>query len=71
MGYEETTVSKWVTNAIQPPMATFYRIALLLNRDLPELFVSTNKLSETDKSAQLKVLAKMAQQGKRTGKDKK
>ena len=38
LGYAENTVSSWTRNAFQPSLYTFYRIALLLNRDLPDLF---------------------------------
>ena len=32
-----TTVSKWCTNACQPPMETFLKIAKILNVELDEL----------------------------------
>lgn len=32
-----TTVSKWCTNACQPPMETYLRIAKLLEVDIDEL----------------------------------
>jgi len=41
LGVAETTVSRWVTNDKQPSVETFYKIALMLNVDLRELFVST------------------------------
>lgn len=39
----ENTVSKWVTNNQQPSVETFYRIATLLQVNLPELFENTKK----------------------------
>jgi transcriptional regulator with XRE-family HTH domain len=39
----ENTVSKWVTNNQQPSVETFYRIATLLQINLPELFENTKK----------------------------
>lgn len=35
------TVSKWLNNTQQPTLKTFYKIALLLEVDMRELFVST------------------------------
>jgi DNA-binding XRE family transcriptional regulator len=37
----ENTVSKWATNSQQPSLITFYRIALLLEVDMKDLFEST------------------------------
>ena len=37
LGYAPTTVSKWCTNACQPPMETYIRISKLLNVELNEL----------------------------------
>ena len=37
MGCAPTTVSKWCTNACQPPMETFVKIAELLEVDINEL----------------------------------
>ncbi len=68
LGYEPATVSKWATNTIQPPLSTFLRIALFLDRDLRDLFVSTSVIEEADKKRLLKELAIIAQQGKRVGK---
>ncbi|PZR26406.1 MAG: transcriptional regulator [Citrobacter freundii] len=39
----ENTVSKWVTNNQQPSVETFYRIATLLQVNLPDLFENTKK----------------------------
>ncbi|HEY4286951.1 MAG TPA: helix-turn-helix transcriptional regulator [Puia sp.] len=71
LGYEEATVSKWATNTIQPPVSTFMRIALVTNRDLKDFFVSTKDIDEAEKKKNLKILAEMATNSKRTGKDKK
>jgi len=71
LGYEETTISKWATNSIQPPLSTFLRIALSLNRELKDLFILTKDISESEKKRYLKILAEIAEQGKRTGKTKK
>ena len=68
LGYEPATVSKWATNTIQPPLSTFLRIALFLDRDLRDLFVSTSGIEEVDKKRLLKELAIIAEQGKRVGK---
>ena len=37
LGCAPTTVSKWCTNACQPPMETYIRISKLLNVELNEL----------------------------------
>ena len=37
LGCAPTTVSKWCTNACQPPMETYLRIAKLLEVELGEL----------------------------------
>lgn len=37
LGCAPTTVSKWVTNACQPPMETYLRIANILEVELDEL----------------------------------
>ena len=71
LGYEETTVSKWATNSIQPPLSTFFRIALTLDRELKDFFVLTTEISEADKKKYLKLLADIAEGSKRTGKSKK
>ena len=45
LGCAPTTVSKWVTNACQPPMETYIKIANVLDVEINELlnkkFVST------------------------------
>lgn len=37
LGKDPATISKWCTNACQPPMETYMRIAKLLNVDLKDL----------------------------------
>ena len=37
LGVSAATVSKWVTNASQPPMETFMRIAQVLEVDINDL----------------------------------
>tara|TARA_R110002124_G_scaffold287338_1_gene473384 strand:+ start:203 stop:424 length:222 start_codon:yes stop_codon:yes gene_type:complete len=39
----ETTISRWCTNEVQPSMDTFVEIARLLNIDVKELINSTKK----------------------------
>jgi transcriptional regulator with XRE-family HTH domain len=70
LGYEETTVSKWATNTIQPSPSTFLRIALTINRDLKDFFISTKDIDEGEKKKNLKILAEIAEKSKRTGKSK-
>jgi transcriptional regulator with XRE-family HTH domain len=70
LGYEETTISKWATNTIQPSPSTFLRIALTINRDLKDFFISTKDIDEPDKKKYLKALAEVAEKSKRTGKSK-
>ncbi|AQW89709.1 helix-turn-helix transcriptional regulator [Elizabethkingia anophelis] len=41
LGKSEVTVSRWVTNEVQPSMETFLEIARLLNIDIKELLNST------------------------------
>lgn len=41
LGRSESTVSRWCTNEIQPPIDTFVEIAQLLNIDIKELINST------------------------------
>jgi transcriptional regulator with XRE-family HTH domain len=70
LGYEETTISKWATNTIQPSPSAFMRIALTINRDLKDFFVSTKGLDDAEKKKYLKILAELAAKSKRTGKNK-
>ena len=39
----ETTISRWCTNEVQPSMETFINIANLLNIDVKELINSTKQ----------------------------
>jgi len=39
----ETTISRWCTNEVQPSMDTFVDIAKLLNVDVKELINSTKR----------------------------
>lgn len=41
LGKSEVTISRWVTNEIQPSMETFLEIAKLLDVDVKELLNST------------------------------
>ncbi len=70
LGYEPTTISKWATNTVQPPLTTFFRIALTINRDLKDFFVSSKDIDGEKKKKMLRELALIAEKGKRTGKDK-
>jgi len=38
---DKSTVSRWCTNDMQPPVETFYEIASLLDMEVRELFVPT------------------------------
>ena len=71
LGYEPATVSKWATNTIQPPLSTFLRIALTINRDLRDFFVSTKELNPEEKKRLVKELTIIAEKSKRTGKYRK
>lgn len=41
LGKSDVTISRWVTNEIQPSMETFLEIAKLLDVDVKELLNST------------------------------
>ncbi len=41
LGKSDVTVSRWVTNEVQPSMETFLEIAKLLDVDIKELLNST------------------------------
>jgi putative transcriptional regulator len=43
LGQDKSTISRWCTNDMQPPVETFYRIAKLLDVDVRELFVATKR----------------------------
>ena len=40
---DKSTVSRWCTNDMQPPIETFYKIAKLLDVDVRELLSQTKK----------------------------
>ena len=40
LGKTESTVSRWCTNDVQPSVEVFYKIALFLEVDIRDLFVS-------------------------------
>jgi DNA-binding XRE family transcriptional regulator len=70
IGFTETTVSKWVNNAKQPNVFVFYMIALVLRRNLQDLFISTKEITDQERTEHLKILVKLVEKGKRTGKHK-
>lgn len=41
LGMNESTISRWCTNKIQPPVETLLNIAKILNVDIRELLSST------------------------------
>jgi len=43
LGKNKTTVSKWCTNDVQPPIETLFKIADVLEVDVRELLVSSRK----------------------------
>lgn len=43
LGKDKSTVSRWCTNDMQPPIETFYKIAKLLDVDVRELLYATKK----------------------------
>ncbi len=43
LGRDKSTVSRWCTNDMQPPLETFYEIARLLDVDVRELLVPYKK----------------------------
>ncbi len=45
---DKSTVSRWCTNDMQPPIDTFYQIADILEIDVRELFVTNIKSSFID-----------------------
>jgi transcriptional regulator with XRE-family HTH domain len=44
LGKNKTTVSKWCTNDVQPPIETLFKIAEVLGVDSRELLVSSKKI---------------------------
>jgi putative transcriptional regulator len=45
LGKDKSTISRWCTNDMQPPVETFYEIAKLLDIEVRELFVATKSKS--------------------------
>jgi len=45
LGMNESTISRWCTNNMQPPVDTLSEIAKLLNVDIRDLLSSTKKKS--------------------------
>lgn len=43
LGKDKSTVSRWCTNDMQPPIETFYKIAKLLDVDVRELLYATKR----------------------------
>ncbi|MDD4553997.1 MAG: helix-turn-helix transcriptional regulator [Bacteroidales bacterium] len=43
LGKHESTISRWCTNQVQPPIDTLSDIANMLNIDIRELLSSTRK----------------------------
>ncbi|MDR1022739.1 MAG: helix-turn-helix domain-containing protein [Prevotellaceae bacterium] len=43
MGKNETAVSRWCTNEVQPSLETLHTIAELLNVEIKDLLVSAKK----------------------------
>ncbi|MEO0505367.1 MAG: helix-turn-helix transcriptional regulator [Bacteroidota bacterium] len=41
LGKDKSTVSRWCTNDMQPPIDTFYEIAKVLDIEVRELFVAS------------------------------
>ena len=41
LGKDKSTVSRWCTNDMQPPVDTFYEIAKVLDVEVRELFVAS------------------------------
>jgi len=52
-------------------LSTFFRIALTINHDLKDFFISSKEIDGEEKKRMLKELAVIAEKGKQTGKDKK
>lgn len=42
LGRNKTTISKWCTNSMQPPVETLFEVAENLRVDVRELLVSNN-----------------------------
>lgn len=70
-GFSETSVSKWVTNNKQPNILIFYLIALILRRDIRDLFLSRGDIAEETRKEEIRILLAVAQKSKRTSRDRK
>ena len=46
LGKTETTVSRWCTNDMQPPITVFYDIARFLNVEVYDLLVPATKTTD-------------------------
>lgn len=49
LGKTETTVSRWCTNDMQPPIEVFYEIAKYLNVELHDLLVPVRRIADSKK----------------------
>ena len=45
LGKSETTISRWVSNKVQPSIEQLYEIADILKMDVKELLVSNNQIN--------------------------
>lgn len=70
LDYDETTISLWSNNHVQPATSTLARIAITLNRNLQDFFVNTTTFDQQKKDKYLERLAEIARNSKRTGKHK-
>ncbi|TMU54971.1 MULTISPECIES: helix-turn-helix transcriptional regulator [Flagellimonas] len=43
LGKDKSTISRWCTNDMQPPVETFYKIAEILDIEVRELFVASKE----------------------------
>lgn len=71
IGFTQSTVSNWAKNKKQPNGFVFYMIALVLNRNIQDLFHDSSDVTETDRTNHLKTLREITIRAKRTGKTKK
>lgn len=70
LDYDRATISLWVNNHVQPPVTTFIRIALLMKRNVQDLFINTEKLDAEERQRYIEVLEKIAIRSKKTGKSR-
>ena len=71
IGFTPSTVSNWVKNKKQPNGFVFYLIALVLKRNIQDLFQDSTEVSEVDRANHIKILREMLLKAKRTGNSKK